>query len=130
MAANLARAPTSGIRVQACGDAHLMNFGGFATPERNIIFDINDLDETLPVPFEWDLKRLAASVVIAAQHLGLPRSDEARVSRDLVREYRERMMDHASMRALDLWYDRIDLRKYGSLFLWKTRDRESRTNRR
>ncbi|CAG4893578.1 DUF2252 domain-containing protein [Paraburkholderia gardini] len=112
MAADLARTPTSGIRVQACGDAHLMNFGGFATPERNIIFDINDLDETLPAPFEWDLKRLAASVVIAAQYLQLPRSDEARVSRDLVREYRERMMDYASMRALDVWYDRIDLQKY------------------
>ncbi|CAE6832300.1 DUF2252 domain-containing protein [Paraburkholderia domus] len=112
MAGDLARTPTSGIRVQACGDAHLMNFGGFATPERNIIFDINDLDETLPAPFEWDLKRLAASVVIAGQHLGIPRSDEARVSRDLVRAYRERMMDYASMRALDVWYDRIDLQKY------------------
>jgi uncharacterized protein (DUF2252 family) len=112
MAADLASTPTSGIRVQACGDAHLMNFGGFATPERNIIFDINDLDETLPAPFEWDLKRLAASVVIAAQHLGLPRSDEARLARDLVGEYRERMSDYASMRALDVWYDRIDLQKY------------------
>ena len=66
MAADLATTPTSGLRVQACGDAHLMNFGGFATPERNVIFDINDLDETLPAPFEWDLKRLAASVVIGA----------------------------------------------------------------
>jgi uncharacterized protein (DUF2252 family) len=112
MAADLASTPTSGIRVQACGDAHLMNFGGFATPERNIIFDINDLDETLPAPFEWDLKRLAASVVIAAQHLGLPRSDDARLSRDLVGEYRERMIDYASMRALDVWYDKIDLQKY------------------
>ncbi|MFM0724059.1 DUF2252 domain-containing protein [Paraburkholderia strydomiana] len=112
MAADLAGTPTSGIRVQACGDAHLMNFGGFATPERNIIFDINDLDETLPAPFEWDLKRLAASAVIAAQHLGLPRSDEARLARDLVGTYRERMIDYASMRALDVWYDRIDLQKY------------------
>lgn len=112
MAADLASTPTSGIRVQACGDAHLMNFGGFATPERNIIFDINDLDETLPAPFEWDLKRLAASVVIAAQHLGLPRSDEGRLARDLAGAYRERMIDYASMRALDVWYDRIDLQKY------------------
>ena len=78
MAADLATTPTSGIRVQACGDAHLMNFGGFATPERSVIFDINDLDETLPAPFEWDLKRLTASVVIAAQHLRLPDSDAAR----------------------------------------------------
>lgn len=112
MAADLATTPTSGIRVQVCGDAHLMNFGGFATPERNIIFDINDLDETLPAPFEWDLKRLAASVVIAAQHLELPASDTARVATDLVREYRERMHDYAEMRALDVWYDKIDLRKY------------------
>lgn len=112
MAADLATTPTSGLRVQACGDAHLMNFGGFATPERNVIFDINDLDETLPAPFEWDLKRLAASVVIAAQHLELPYSDIGRIVTDLVRHYRERMHDYASMRALDVWYDRIDLQKY------------------
>lgn len=112
MAADLAATPTSGLRVQACGDAHLMNFGGFATPERNVIFDINDLDETLPAPFEWDLKRLAASVVIAAQHLRLPDSDAARAATELVREYRERMADYASMRALDVWYDKIDLTKY------------------
>ncbi|WP_431273689.1 DUF2252 domain-containing protein [Variovorax ureilyticus] len=112
MAADLATTPVSGLRVQACGDAHLMNFGGFATPERNVIFDVNDLDETLPAPFEWDLKRLAASVVIAAQHLRLPNSDAGRVARDVVREYRERMIDYAGMPALDIWYDKIDLRKY------------------
>jgi uncharacterized protein (DUF2252 family) len=112
MASDLARTPTSGLRVQACGDAHLMNFGGFATPERNVIFDINDLDETLPAPFEWDLKRLAASVVIAAQHLRLPDSDAARAATDLVREYRERMANYASMRAIDVWYDKIDLQRY------------------
>ena len=112
MAADLASTPTSGVQVQACGDAHLMNFGGFATPERNVIFDINDLDETLPAPFEWDLKRLAASVVIAAQHLELPYSETVRIAADLVREYRERMHDYASMRVLDVWYDRIDLQKY------------------
>ena len=112
MAADLATTPTSGLRVQACGDAHLMNFGAFATPERNVIFDINDLDETLPAPFEWDLKRLAASVVIAAQFLQLPDSDAGRVAADVVREYRERMADYASMRALDVWYDKIDLQRY------------------
>jgi uncharacterized protein (DUF2252 family) len=112
MAADLATTPTSGIRVQACGDAHLMNFGGFATPERNVIFDINDFDETLPAPFEWDLKRLAASVVVAAQFLKLPDSDAARMTMDLVREYRERMANYASMRALDVWYDKIDMQKY------------------
>ncbi|MBP0633530.1 DUF2252 domain-containing protein [Cupriavidus sp. AcVe19-1a] len=112
MAADLAATPTSGILVQACGDAHLMNFGGFATPERNVIFDINDLDETLPAPFEWDLKRLAASIVIAADHLALPKSDAARVVTDAVREYRERIHNYGWMRALEVWYDRIDLQKY------------------
>ncbi len=112
MAADLATTPTSGLWVQACGDAHMMNFGAFATPERNVIFDINDLDETLPAPFEWDLKRLAASAVIAAQYLRLPDSDAARVATDLVREYRERIANYASMRALDVWYDKIDMQKY------------------
>jgi uncharacterized protein (DUF2252 family) len=112
MASDLANTPTSGLLVQACGDAHLMNFGGFATPERNIIFDINDLDETLPAPFEWDLKRLAASVVIAAKYLDIPMSNSARLVIDLVREYRERMIDYSSMRALDVWYDKIDLTHY------------------
>ena len=112
MAADLATTPTSGIRVQACGDAHLMNFGGFATPERNVIFDINDFDETLPAPFEWDLKRLAVSAVIAAQHLTLPSSDAARVAKGVAREYRESMRTYATMRARDVWYDRIDLQRY------------------
>ena len=112
MAADLAHTPTTGIRVQACGDAHLMNFGGFATPERNVIFDINDLDETLPAPWEWDLKRLAASVVIAAQFLKLSESEAARAARDMACEYRERMTNYAAMRVLDVWYDRIDLQRY------------------
>jgi uncharacterized protein (DUF2252 family) len=112
MAADLATTPSCGLRVQACGDAHLMNFGAFATPERNIVFDINDLDETLPAPFEWDLKRLAASIVIAAQHLDLPDSDAARVATDLVCEYRERMTDYASMRALEVWYDKVDMQRF------------------
>jgi uncharacterized protein (DUF2252 family) len=112
MAADLATTPTCGLRVQACGDAHLMNFGAFATPERNIVFDINDLDETLPAPFEWDLKRLAASLVIAAQHLNLPNSDAARMATSLACEYRERMTDYASMRALEVWYDKIDIQRF------------------
>lgn len=109
MAADLATTPASGLRVQACGDAHLMNFGGFATPERNIFFDINDFDETLPAPWEWDVKRLAASVVIAARHLNFLDSEAARAATDAVCAYREHMADYASMRALDVWYDRIDL---------------------
>lgn len=112
MASDLAKTPTSSLYVQACGDAHLMNFGGFATPERNIVFDINDLDETLPAPFEWDVKRLAASVVIAAKHIELPSTDATSIVNDLVREYREKMSDYAGMRALDVWYDKIDLQNY------------------
>jgi hypothetical protein len=111
MAADLAATPNSGLMVQACGDAHLMNFGGFATPERNIVFDINDLDETLPAPWEWDLKRLVTSVVIAARHIGLSESETARTAIDTVRAYREHMADYGSMRALDVWYDTISLKR-------------------
>ena len=109
MAADLASTPASGLRVQACGDAHLMNFGGFATPERNIFFDINDFDETLPAPWEWDVKRLAASIVIAAHHIRLLDSEAAKAATEAVCSYREHMADYASMHALDVWYDRIDL---------------------
>ncbi|MBK7674125.1 MAG: DUF2252 domain-containing protein [Candidatus Accumulibacter sp.] len=109
MAADLASTPNSGLRVQACGDAHLLNFGGFATPERQVVFDVNDLDETLPAPWEWDLKRLAASVVIAAQYLQLHESEAARAATATVRAYRERMADYSSMRSLDVWYDTIPL---------------------
>jgi uncharacterized protein (DUF2252 family) len=112
MASDLATTPVSGIRVQACGDAHLMNFGAYATPERHVIFDINDLDETLPAPWEWDLKRLAASLVIAGQHLHLAESEAARIATTAASEYRDRMTDYAAMRALDVWYDRIDLDRF------------------
>jgi uncharacterized protein (DUF2252 family) len=111
MAADLASTPNSGLRVQACGDAHLLNFGGYATPERNVVFDINDFDETLPAPWEWDIKRLAASVVIAAQHLRLADSDAAKATTDTVCSYRERMANYASMRALEVWYDSIDVKR-------------------
>lgn len=112
MAADLAATPSSGIRVQACGDAHLSNFGGFATPERRIVFDINDFDETLPAPWEWDLKRLAASVVVAGRQIRLAESDAARAARATVRSYRERMANYAAMRALEVWYDTIDLERF------------------
>jgi uncharacterized protein (DUF2252 family) len=112
MAADLASTAQSGLKVQACGDAHLMNFGGFATPERNIVFDINDFDETLPAPWEWDIKRLAASVVIAANRLRLADSDAAKAATDTVCSYRERVADYASKRALEVWYDRIDLERF------------------
>ena len=107
MAADLAPTPQSGLRVQACGDAHLLNFGGFATPERHVVFDINDLDETLPAPWEWDVKRLVASVVIAGQYLRLTETEAAKAAIATVRSYREHMADYSSMRALEVWYDTI-----------------------
>jgi uncharacterized protein (DUF2252 family) len=88
-----------------------LNFGGFATPERNVVFDINDFDETLPAPWEWDIKRLAASVVIAGRQLRLSESDSARAAKATVRSYRERMADYAAMRALEVWYDTIDVER-------------------
>lgn len=112
MAADLATTPSSGIHVQACGDAHLSNFGGFATPERRIVFDINDFDETLPAPWEWDLKRLAASIVVAGRQIRLAESDAARAARATVRSYRERMANYAAMRALEVWYDTIDIDRF------------------
>ncbi len=108
MAADLARTPVSGIRVQACGDFHLVNFGGFAMPERNIVFDINDFDETLPAPWEWDVKRLAASFVIAAQHNGCTKSEARAAVLHGVESYRERMAEYSRMSVLARWYQRID----------------------
>ncbi len=109
MAADLASTAQSGLRVQACGDAHLLNFGGFATPERQIVFDINDLDETLPAPFEWDVKRLTASVVIAGRYLRLSETECARVADATARSYREHMGDYSSKRALEVWYETISV---------------------
>jgi len=107
MAADLATTATTGIRVQACGDCHLMNFGGFATPERNIIFDINDFDETLPGPWEWDVKRLAASFVLAARSLGLPATTALEVAVASARSYRKRLREYAAMSPLESWYERV-----------------------
>jgi len=104
MASDLASTPATGIRVQCCGDAQLCNFGGFATPERRVIFSINDLDETLPAPWEWDVKRLATSFVIASRDNRL-RNDVARdMALACVRAYRESMAEFAEMRTLELWY--------------------------
>src|SRR5213083_2576925 len=109
MAADLALTPTSGIRVQACGDCHLMNFGGFGTPERRIIFDINDFDETLPGPWEWDVKRLAASVVHAARSNGFSAAGQRDAAISCVRSYRERIAKFSNKPALDVWYSHIDI---------------------
>ena len=107
MAYDLARTPVTGIEVQACGDCHLLNFGLFATPERSLIFDINDFDETLHAPWEWDIKRLATSFIVAARSNGIA---DAR-SRDAVlacgRSYRRHMRNFAEMSPLEIWYDRI-----------------------
>ena len=109
MAADLAPAPRTGLRVQACGDAHLLNFGGFATPERRMVFDLSDFDETLPAPWEWDVKRLAASAAVAGRSLGLPEAENAAAARAAVRAYRGAMGRFARMNTLDVWYARLDL---------------------
>jgi uncharacterized protein (DUF2252 family) len=108
MAADLAHTPASGINVQVCGDCHLMNFGGFATPERRLIFDINDLDETLPAPWEWDVKRLVASFVLAARSNGLSDANGRDAAVACARSYRQKMRDFAAMDVLDVWYARLD----------------------
>jgi uncharacterized protein (DUF2252 family) len=108
MAADLDRSPRTGLTVQLCGDAHLSNFGGFAAPDRRLVFDVNDFDETLPGPFEWDLKRLVASFAVAGRDLGFPRDQRRGVNLAVTRAYREAMRDLASMKTFDLWYSRVD----------------------
>jgi uncharacterized protein (DUF2252 family) len=110
MASDLARTPATGIRVQACGDCHIMNFGAFATPERNLIFDVNDFDETLPAPWEWDLKRLAASIEVAARTAGFKPGDRERAVRAAARTYREQMALYATMPPPEVWYERINFK--------------------
>ena len=109
MAADLAGTPNIGVRTQVCGDCHLLNFGGFASPERRMIFDINDFDETLPGPWEWDVKRLAASFVLAARSNGFKVADQRDAAMACVCSYRERIAEYSRMRALDVWYARIDM---------------------
>ena len=115
MAGDLASTPATGLRVQACGDCHLLNFGGFATPERNIIFDINDFDETLPAPWEWDVKRLAASFVLAARANGLSDTEGRDAAVEATRSYRERLAAYAQMSPLEVWYSRIQKDDFLSL---------------
>jgi uncharacterized protein (DUF2252 family) len=107
MAADLARTPATGHRVQACGDCHLMNFGGFATPERNVIFDINDFDETLPAPWEWDVKRLATSFVLAARSLGLSDRVGREAAETAARNYRKTLRRLARSNPLEVWYAKL-----------------------
>jgi uncharacterized protein (DUF2252 family) len=108
MAADLAPTPVSGLQAQICGDAHVANFGGFASPERELVFDINDFDETAHGPWEWDVKRLAASVAIAGREIGAKPAARDEAVRAAVRTYREAMRDFAGMGDLGVWYARID----------------------
>jgi uncharacterized protein (DUF2252 family) len=118
MAGDLAATPRSGLPVQCCGDAHLSNFGVFASPERRLVFDVNDFDETLPGPWEWDVKRLAASMVIAARNNDFATSDQDQIALDTVAEYRAAMARFAAMSNLDVWYAHLDveetLQEFGS----------------
>jgi uncharacterized protein (DUF2252 family) len=111
MAADLASTPRSGINVQACGDAHVSNFGLFGSPERGLLFDINDFDETLPGPWEWDVKRLAASLAVAGRDNGFTSAERGQVITASVGEYRAAMRAFASMRNLDVWYSRLQVRE-------------------
>jgi uncharacterized protein (DUF2252 family) len=108
MASDLSSTPVTGIEVHACGDAHLLNFGLFGSPERTLLFDVNDFDETLRAPWEWDIKRLAASATVAARQNGFDEADTAQITRAGVRSYRERMASFAGMSALDIFYSHID----------------------
>jgi uncharacterized protein (DUF2252 family) len=109
MAADLASTPTTGLEVQLCGDAHIANFGGFAAPDRRMVFDLNDFDETLPGPWEWDIKRMAASIEIAGRERGEAPERRAAVVQGAVREYRTAMRMFAEQGNLDVWYARMDL---------------------
>ena len=109
MAADLAAHPRTGLHTQLCGDAHLSNFGIFAAPDRRLVFSINDFDETLPGPFEWDVKRLAASFAVVGRELGFDDAVRRATVRAAVREYREAMRRFAQMRNIDVWYTRLDV---------------------
>jgi uncharacterized protein (DUF2252 family) len=126
MAADLADTPTTGIRVQLCGDAHLSNFGGFAAPDRTMVFDVNDFDETLPGPWEWDLKRLAASLEIAARERGFGASRRNKTVRIALGEYRQAIRRFAQMTALEVWYARLDERRVSTDLLSEMSAKEGR----
>src|SRR4249920_1500835 len=109
MASDLSTGPRSGLHVQLCGDAHLSNFGVFAAPDRQLVFSVNDFDETLPGPFEWDVKRLVASFAVAGRDRGFDDKVRAKIATTAARSYREAMGEFAQMRNLDVWYARVDV---------------------
>ncbi len=115
MAADLASQPSTGLTVQLCGDAHIANFGMFASPERALLFDLNDFDETHPGPFEWDVKRLAASGVLMGRSNGWPTEVQERLTRQAAHSYRVAMRRFASMTTLDVWYSRLDVTEMGQV---------------
>jgi len=134
MAADLAATPATGIRVQACGDCHVANFGGFGSPERRLVFDINDFDETLPAPWEWDVKRLASSIVLAGRQSGLRERHCADAARAAVASYRQHMREYARMRALEAWYSRLSAEIFveeaktpAAKKRWKAAERKARS---
>ncbi|MBV8344467.1 MAG: DUF2252 domain-containing protein [Candidatus Eremiobacteraeota bacterium] len=115
-ARDLLDTPSTGVTVQLCGDCHIMNFGGFATPERNLIFDINDFDETYPGPWEWDVKRLAVSLVLAARVRGFSQETARDAVRDAAASYREKMFSFAELSPLEIWYTQIGFADLGNFF--------------
>ena len=131
MAHDLGSTPRSGLTVQCCGDAHLSNFGVFASPERALVFDLNDFDETLPGPWEWDVKRLAVSMLIAARDNGFRAKEQERIVLDTVGRYRTAMADFAGMKDLEVWYSHLDIESaiqdYGSQFKAKMVKRAEKT---
>jgi uncharacterized protein (DUF2252 family) len=134
MAMDLAGTPVTQIHVQACGDCHAANFGGFASPERRLLFDINDFDETLRAPWEWDIKRLAASVSLASRELGMGGRRCSEAVELMAASYRERMRDYAQMRALDIWYSHLDAEVFvkeaksqSSKNAWATMEKKARS---
>jgi len=127
MASDLAGTPQTGIRVQLCGDAHLANFGGFASAERQLLFDLVDFDETLPGPWEWDVKRLAASATVAGRENGFTPKRRTAIARQLVGEYRRAIREFATMPTLDVWYARASVSDVGELL--RSRASESQLRR-
>ena len=124
MASDLATTPVSGLPVQACGDAHLSNFGIFGSAERRLIFDVNDFDETLPGPWEWDVKRLAASMEVAARDNGYPRKLRREIVTATVARYRQAMRTFAGMTNLDVWYAHVDMDQMRAQFDSQLKERQ------
>ena len=118
--------PASGLRVQLCGDAHLSNFGAFASPERNLVFDVNDFDETLPGPFEWDVERLAASLAVAGRDNGFPAKDRRKIILAAAEGYRTAMLGFAQQSFLEVWYAHLDIEQAIGEFRSQMKGRGSR----